>query len=47
MYVRWFMSGKLPLNRLVSRRFKLDQINEACESLERGEILGRAIVEIG
>ncbi|HEY1291918.1 MAG TPA: zinc-binding dehydrogenase [Chloroflexota bacterium] len=46
MYVRWFMSGKLPLDRLVSRRFKLEQINEACEALERGEILGRAIVEM-
>jgi Zn-dependent alcohol dehydrogenase len=46
MYVRWFQSGKLPLDRLVSRRFKLEQINEACEALERGEILGRAIVEM-
>jgi len=46
MYVRWFQSGKLPLHRLVSRRFKLDQINEACEALERGEVLGRAIVEM-
>ena len=47
MYVRWFQSGKLPLDVLVSRRFKLEQINEACEALERGEILGRAIVELG
>jgi Zn-dependent alcohol dehydrogenase len=47
MYVRWFQSGKLPLDRLVSQRFKLEQINEACEALERGEILGRAIVEMG
>ena len=46
MYVRWFQSGKLPLDVLVSRRFKLEQINEACEALERGEILGRAIVEL-
>ena len=47
MYDRWFQSGKLPLDVLVSRRFKLEQINEACEALERGEILGRAIVELG
>ncbi|HEX8969450.1 MAG TPA: zinc-binding dehydrogenase [Chloroflexota bacterium] len=46
MYVRWFQEGKLPLDLLVSRRFKLDQINEACDALERGEILGRAIVEM-
>jgi Zn-dependent alcohol dehydrogenase len=46
MYVSWFKSGKLPLDRLVSRRFKLEQINEACEALERGAILGRAIIEL-
>ena len=46
MYVRWFTEGKLPLERLVSRRFALEQINEACEALERGQILGRAIVEM-
>jgi len=46
MYVSWFQSGRLPLDRLVSRRFKLEQINEACEALERGQILGRAIVEM-
>jgi Zn-dependent alcohol dehydrogenase len=46
MYVSWFKSGKLPLDRLVSRRFKLEQINEACDALERGDILGRAIVEM-
>ena len=26
-------------------RYKLDQINQACDALEAGEILGRAIVE--
>jgi Zn-dependent alcohol dehydrogenase len=44
MYVRWFQEGKLPLDRLVSRRFKLEEINEACDALEHGQILGRAIV---
>jgi Zn-dependent alcohol dehydrogenase len=46
MYVEWFKSGKLPLDLLVSRRFKLEQINEACEALEQGQVLGRAIVEM-
>ena len=46
MYVRWFKEGNLPLERLVSRRFTLEQINEACEALELGQILGRAIVEM-
>ena len=44
MYVRWFQEGKLPLDKLVSRRFKLEEINAACEALEQGQILGRAIV---
>jgi S-(hydroxymethyl)glutathione dehydrogenase/alcohol dehydrogenase len=33
------------LDRLVTRRYTLDQINEACDALARGEIAGRAIVE--
>ena len=45
MYVRWFQEGKLPLDLLVSRRYSLDEINEGIGALERGEILGRAIVE--
>jgi Zn-dependent alcohol dehydrogenase len=44
MYVRWFKEGKFPLDRLVSRRYKLEQINEALSDLERGEIAGRSIV---
>jgi Zn-dependent alcohol dehydrogenase len=46
MYVRWFQEGKLPLDLLVSRRFKLEEVNEACEALEHGQILGRAIIEL-
>jgi Zn-dependent alcohol dehydrogenase len=45
MYVRWFQQGKLPLDLLVSQRFKLEEVNAACDALERGEILGRAILE--
>jgi Zn-dependent alcohol dehydrogenase len=45
MYVRWFREGRLPLDLLVSRRYTLDQINDGIGALERGEILGRAIVE--
>jgi Zn-dependent alcohol dehydrogenase len=44
MYVRWFQEGKLPLDLLVSRRYQLEQVNEACSALERGEISGRAII---
>jgi Zn-dependent alcohol dehydrogenase len=44
MYVRWFQQGKLPLDKLVSRRYRLDQINEALGDLERGDIAGRSII---
>jgi Zn-dependent alcohol dehydrogenase len=45
LLVRWFVEGKLPLDLMVTRRYRLEQINEACDALERGEIAGRAIVE--
>jgi Zn-dependent alcohol dehydrogenase len=45
MFVRWFQEGRLPLDQLVTRRYTLDQINEACAALAHGEIAGRAIVE--
>ena len=43
-FVEWFQQGKLDLNRLVTARYKLDQINEACEALQTGKIGGRAIL---
>jgi Zn-dependent alcohol dehydrogenase len=43
-YVRMFKEGELDLNRLVTRRYPLDQINEAIGALERGEVLGRSIL---
>ena len=45
MYLRWHREGKLPLDRLVTDRYRLDQINEACEALKSGQIKGRAILE--
>jgi Zn-dependent alcohol dehydrogenase len=45
LFVRWFEEGKLPLDQLVTRRYSLEQINEACDALAHGEIAGRAIVE--
>ena len=44
-YAEMFLSGKLKLNELVSHRFNLDQINEALDALERGEV-ARAILEL-
>jgi Zn-dependent alcohol dehydrogenase len=45
MYLRWHSEGKFPLDKLITRRYKLEQINEACHDLHHGEILGRAILE--
>ena len=36
--------GKLKLDELVTRRYALEQINEAVDDLEHGRILGRAII---
>jgi S-(hydroxymethyl)glutathione dehydrogenase/alcohol dehydrogenase len=44
MLVRWFQEGKLPLDKMITRRYTLEQINEACAALQHGEIAGRAIV---
>ncbi|MDE3076008.1 MAG: zinc-binding dehydrogenase, partial [Chloroflexota bacterium] len=44
MYVRWFKEGKMPLDKLVTRRYRLEDVNEACRALKQGEILGRAIL---
>jgi Zn-dependent alcohol dehydrogenase len=38
-----YRHGRLPLDRLLSHRFSLDQINQAYEALQRGE-LTRAVV---
>jgi S-(hydroxymethyl)glutathione dehydrogenase/alcohol dehydrogenase len=45
LYLKWFQQGKMPLDRLVTRRYDLAHINEACRALASGEILGRAIIE--
>ena len=45
MFLRWHKEGKFPLDQLVTRKYKLDQINDACEDLRNGKILGRAIME--
>jgi Zn-dependent alcohol dehydrogenase len=45
LLVRWYQAGKMPLDKMVTRRYRLEQINEACDALSRGEIAGRAIVE--
>ena len=42
-YVDLFMDGKLPVDKLISRTHTLDQINEAFEALDRGEVIRSVI----
>jgi Zn-dependent alcohol dehydrogenase len=37
----------LPLEKLVTQRYTLDQVNEGVQALERGEIFGRSIMVYG
>ena len=45
MYLRLHAEGKFPLDELVTDRYRLDQVNEACTALRAGDIMGRAIIE--
>jgi S-(hydroxymethyl)glutathione dehydrogenase/alcohol dehydrogenase len=42
-YVDLFMEGKLPIDKLITRTYKLDQINEAFEALKKGEVIRSVI----
>ena len=43
-YLEWFERGLLDLNALVTERYALDDINEATQALENGDISGRSIM---
>ena len=45
MFLRLYQEGKFPLDKLVTQRYELKDINEACGALKSGKILGRAIIE--
>jgi len=45
-YARAFLRGQLELDKLITHRFKLDEINEAFRLLEQGDA-GRIIIEMG
>jgi S-(hydroxymethyl)glutathione dehydrogenase/alcohol dehydrogenase len=42
--VDFYLQGKLKLDQMISRRLKLDQINEAFDELRRGELARSVIV---
>ena len=41
--VDMYLSGRINLDDLITRRYQLEQVNEAYEDLERGEI-GRGVI---
>ena len=45
LFLEWFERGELDLDALVTRRYTLDDINDAIAALSKGEIEGRAIIE--
>ena len=45
-FLQWYRDGDLDLDRFVTRRFALEEINEATAALEAGHILGRSIIEL-
>ncbi|MDF1642715.1 MAG: hypothetical protein P1U80_00855 [Pseudomonadales bacterium] len=44
-YLQWYQDGDLDLDALVTACYYLDQINEACDALIKGEIAGRTILK--
>lgn len=46
MFMRYYKEGKFPLEKLVTRRYKLHEVNDAVSALHAGEILGRAVIEL-
>jgi Zn-dependent alcohol dehydrogenase len=43
-YLQWYDEGILDLDSLVTKRYSIDQINEATTALQAGEIAGRSIL---
>jgi S-(hydroxymethyl)glutathione dehydrogenase/alcohol dehydrogenase len=43
-FVDMYMAGKLKLDQMISRRLKLEQVNEAFDELKRGELARSVIV---
>lgn len=44
-FLEWYDNGDLDLDQLVTARYRIEQINEATDALQAGEIQGRAIME--
>ena len=44
-FAQWYLEGRLPLERLLDRRYSLDQINDALDDLEARRIV-RALIDL-
>ena len=44
MLVELFRAGRLPVDRLITQRFTLDEAPAALAALDRGEVEGRAVI---
>jgi len=44
-YVDMYMEGKLPIDKLISNTFSLDQVNEAYAALDKSEVI-RSVIKI-
>jgi NDMA-dependent alcohol dehydrogenase len=42
-YIDLYMNGRLPIDKLITRTYSLDEINEAFEALEKGRIIRSVI----
>jgi len=42
-YIDLYMNGKLPIDKLITKTYGLDQINEAFEALEKGQVIRSVI----
>ena len=43
MFLDWYLAGKLKLDELITKRYPLEEVNEAVEAVERGEALRNVI----
>ena len=45
LYAKAYLGGKMKIDALLSKRIKLEKINEALNMMEKNKILGRAVID--
>ncbi len=46
MYVDLYLAGKLRLDALITHQYSLEEINQALDDLEQGNVVGRALIDM-